>query len=169
MMRRFLLPAARPVRRKSARLSIQPLESRDVPAPFTAGNIVVYRVGDGGAATTSAAAPVFLDEYTPATPTWTLVQSVPMPVADSGANQMLTGYVQEVSRDVFSEANRHQMSVSLLETAPALVGVLKPAERARIRDMILAAAKPKSPQLVEDLAKLAEMMADQRCEKLCRF
>ena len=86
-----------------------------------------------------------------------------------GVNQMLLGYVQEVTRDVFSEANRHQMSLALLETAPSLVGALTLADRARIRDMILAAPKQKSPQLADDLAKLADIMADQRCEKLCKF
>ena len=55
---------------------------------FTAGNIVVYRVGTAATALTSAAAPIFLDEYTPA---GVLVQSIAMPTAVSGSNQMLTG------------------------------------------------------------------------------
>ncbi len=56
--------------------------------PFTAGNFVVYRVGIGGSYNiTGDSAPVFLDEYTPA---GTLVQSVPMPVVDNGANHALT-------------------------------------------------------------------------------
>ena len=42
-------------------------------ARFTGGNVVVYRVGDGGSALTNAAAPVFLDEYGP---TGTKAQSV---------------------------------------------------------------------------------------------
>jgi hypothetical protein len=44
---------------------------------FTAGNIVVYRVGDGTAALNGGAAKVYLDEYTPG---GTLVQSILMPV-----------------------------------------------------------------------------------------
>ncbi|HEY0312920.1 MAG TPA: hypothetical protein VGC56_10550 [Allosphingosinicella sp.] len=56
-------------------------------AAFTPGNIVVYRVGTGAAALGSAATQVFLDEYTPA---GVLVQSIPLPTADSGSNQMLT-------------------------------------------------------------------------------
>ncbi|SEP27685.1 hypothetical protein SAMN05660816_05065, partial [Niastella yeongjuensis] len=32
--------------------------------PFTAGNIVVYRIGDGSAPLNATAAKVFLDEYT---------------------------------------------------------------------------------------------------------
>jgi len=56
-------------------------------APFTAGNVVVCRVGDGTAALTSAATPIFLDEFTPA---GTLVQSIAVPTAVAGANQILT-------------------------------------------------------------------------------
>ncbi len=61
-----------------------------VVAPFASGDIVVYRVGLGGANVLSgASAPVFLDEYTTA---GALVQSVPMPVLSvAGGNQTLTG------------------------------------------------------------------------------
>ena len=59
-----------------------------VVSPFTAGNLVVYRVGIGSPYNiTGAAAPVFLDEYTPA---GALVQSVPLPVTDNGTNHALT-------------------------------------------------------------------------------
>lgn len=54
---------------------------------FTNGNFVIYRVGDGSAALSSAATPVFLDEYTPA---GTLVQSVPLPTAVAGSNRIIT-------------------------------------------------------------------------------
>jgi Bacterial Ig-like domain (group 3)/Divergent InlB B-repeat domain len=56
-------------------------------APFTPGNIVVQRVGDGTAALTSAATASFLDEYTPA---GALVQSIALPVAVNGANKRVT-------------------------------------------------------------------------------
>src|ERR1700744_4323912 len=55
--------------------------------PFTAGNIVVYRVGDGTTTLGFTAVPIYLDEYTP---TGTLVQSILMPTVASGANQVLT-------------------------------------------------------------------------------
>lgn len=54
---------------------------------FTGGNILVYRVGDGSVTLTGAAAPVFLDEYTPA---GVFVQSIALPVALSGSNHILT-------------------------------------------------------------------------------
>jgi hypothetical protein len=57
-------------------------------APFTPGNLVIYRIGDGGAGLSTAATAVFLDEYTPA---GALVQSIPMPTAVNGANRILTG------------------------------------------------------------------------------
>ncbi|CAN5400098.1 hypothetical protein BH10BAC5_BH10BAC5_07490 [soil metagenome] len=55
-------------------------------APFTINNLVIIRVGDG-TALTSAAYPVFLDEYTPA---GVFVQTVALPVAVSGGNLILT-------------------------------------------------------------------------------
>lgn len=60
--------------------------------PFTPGNIVVQRLGDGSVALTSgvtSAWPVFLDEYTPA---GILVQSIAMPTAVNGSNQRLTDW-----------------------------------------------------------------------------
>jgi hypothetical protein len=53
---------------------------------FTPGDVVVYRVGDGGTALSGTAAPVFLDEYAP---NGALVRSVPMPTVSSGANKPL--------------------------------------------------------------------------------
>ena len=54
---------------------------------FTPGNLVVVRIGNGSAALSSAATPVFLDEYTPA---GGLVQSVALPTSVSGNNHSLT-------------------------------------------------------------------------------
>src|SRR5262245_50006387 len=56
-------------------------------ASFAPGNLVVLRIGAGGGALSSAATPVFLDEYTPA---GGLVQSIPLPTAVSGSNRILT-------------------------------------------------------------------------------
>jgi hypothetical protein len=53
---------------------------------FTAGNLVIYRVGDGAASLTTPGAAVFIDEYTL---TGTLVQSKAMPTAISGSNKRL--------------------------------------------------------------------------------
>jgi hypothetical protein len=55
--------------------------------PFTAGNIVVYRVGTGVGLLGNGATAVFLDEYTT---TGTLVQSIAMPTTTVGANKALT-------------------------------------------------------------------------------
>src|SRR5215831_17063944 len=56
-------------------------------APFSAGSIVVYRIGDGSGALSAASAPVFLDEYSPA---GTLLQSVALPIVTSGSNNAFT-------------------------------------------------------------------------------
>lgn len=64
------------------------LEASPAPAAgFTAGNVVVTRLGDGGTALSGSAAPVFLDEYTPA---GALVQTIPLPTSVAGANKRLT-------------------------------------------------------------------------------
>lgn len=60
--------------------------SLGLAAPFTAGNLAVYRVGTGSGTLSNAAAAVFIDEYTP---TGTLVQSIAMPTADAGAQKAL--------------------------------------------------------------------------------
>jgi len=51
------------------------------------GNVVVYRVGDGGSPLTNEAAPVFLDEYKL---DGTLVESLALPTAASGGQHALT-------------------------------------------------------------------------------
>lgn len=53
-------------------------------ADFIPGNLVVSLVGDGSAALTNAANPVFLSEYTTA---GSLVRSLALPTAASGANR----------------------------------------------------------------------------------
>ena len=67
-------------------LALAALSSRAFSAPFTAGNVVVSRVGNGAAALSSAATVLFLDEYTPG---GALVQSLSVPTSVSGANRRL--------------------------------------------------------------------------------
>src|SRR5436190_6694405 len=64
------------------------LVSSGFAAPFTAGNIVIYRVGDGAAALGSGGTAVFLDEYTPA---GVFVQSVPMPTIGTSGRLVASG------------------------------------------------------------------------------
>jgi hypothetical protein len=56
-------------------------------APFTSSSLVVSRIGDGAAALSGSTAAVFLDEFTTA---GSLVQSIAIPAANSGANFALT-------------------------------------------------------------------------------
>ena len=55
--------------------------------PFTAGDLVVTRVGTGSGALTANATAVFLDEYTTA---GVLVQTISLPTAASGANDAVS-------------------------------------------------------------------------------
>src|SRR5262249_1622907 len=50
--------------------------------PLTAGNLALYRVGDGSGTLTSAATPVFVDELTTG---GAFVQSVPLPATGGSA------------------------------------------------------------------------------------
>ncbi len=54
---------------------------------FTPGNLVIYRAGTGSGALSGISTAVFLDEYSTS---GTLVQTVALPTAISGANQPLT-------------------------------------------------------------------------------
>lgn len=66
-------------------LTFHPLQVSS--APFTPGNLVVVRVGDGSASLSSASTPAFLLEYTLS---GTLVQTIPLPTSASGNNRALT-------------------------------------------------------------------------------
>ena len=77
-------------------------------APFTNGNVVVYRAGDGASALSSNATAVFLDEYTPA---GVLVQSIALPTSVSGANRRLTASGTSTSEGFVSRSGNDQYLV----------------------------------------------------------
>jgi hypothetical protein len=56
------------------------------PAPFTAGDVAIYRVGTGTGALTSAGTAAFIDEYSSS---GSLVQSIPLPTAVNGLDKPL--------------------------------------------------------------------------------
>lgn len=56
------------------------------PVPFTPGDLVIYRVGDGVNSLVNTGSRVYLDEYTTS---GTLVQTVPLPSVVAGANKRL--------------------------------------------------------------------------------
>ena len=71
---------------------------------FTAGNIVVYRVGTGGSALSGVATTVFLDEYTP---TGTFVRSVKLPSVSAevtGTNKRVTASGSATSEGFFTRS-----------------------------------------------------------------
>jgi len=84
--------------------------------PFTAGNIVVYRVGNGSTTLNSSAAPVYLDEYTV---DGALVQSIPMPTAVSGNNNILTTRGSQLSEGMLNlSADGKYLVLAGMNTAP---------------------------------------------------
>lgn len=59
-------------------------------APFTPGNLVIYRVGDGVGSLSNTGAKVFLDEYTT---NGALVQSIELPSDPADSNQLVASGV----------------------------------------------------------------------------
>jgi hypothetical protein len=98
------------------------------PSPFTGGNIVVYRIGDGaGTLTADNASRIFLDEYTPS---GSLVQSLLMPtfgkklttggnvsyggmltLSKDGKNLVIPGYNVSPGNNIFSGAAERSIGV----------------------------------------------------------
>jgi hypothetical protein len=88
---------------------------------FTPGDLVIYRVGDGSAALTSASTAVFLDEYTP---TGTLVGSLPMPTAASGTNNPLSSSGTATSEGLLTlSTNGAQLMVTGYAAAPGVASI----------------------------------------------
>ncbi|MGI4730628.1 MAG: beta strand repeat-containing protein, partial [Janthinobacterium lividum] len=88
---------------------------------FKQGDVVVYRVGTGSAALTSAATAVFLDEYSP---TGTLVQSIALPTAIVGSNQALTASGTAGSEGLVNlSADGHYLVLTGYDAAAGLAGV----------------------------------------------
>lgn len=92
--------------------------------PFTAGNIVVLRIGDGLTTLISGSATsAFLDEYTPA---GTLVRSIPMPVGAAGTNKRLTLSVSATDKTegyLSRSPDGKFLALAGYDAAPGLAGV----------------------------------------------
>ncbi|MCB2408983.1 T9SS type A sorting domain-containing protein [Hymenobacter lucidus] len=92
-----------------------------VGTPFTPGNLALVRVGDGSAALTSAAAPVFIDEYTPS---GTLVRSIALPTSAVGSNFALTANgSSSTNGTVTLSPNRQYISLAGFNAAPGTTSV----------------------------------------------
>jgi len=92
--------------------------------PFTPGNLVVLRIGDGLTALTSGnATSVFLDEYTSS---GALVRSIPMPVAATGTNKRLTLSVSAADKTegyLSRSPDGKFLALAGYDAAPGLAGV----------------------------------------------
>src|SRR5215470_11129777 len=90
-------------------------------AAFTPGDLVIYRVGTGSGALTSAATAVFLDEYRP---DGTLVQSIALPTADNANNQTLTASGTATSEGLLTlSADGHHLVLTGYDAAPGTASV----------------------------------------------
>lgn len=95
---------------------------------FGVGNVVVSRVGDGSAALSSAATTVFLDEYTPG---GTLVGSLALPAAASGANRQFTNSGSATSNLALTcSTNGQYLLLAGYDAAPGTAGVANSASAA---------------------------------------
>jgi len=103
---------------------------------FTAGNLVIYRVGTGAATLSSAANAIFLDEYDG---TGALVQSVALPTSTSGSNSVISasgtatseGYITRSPNGLYltftgygAAAGTASIASSASATVPRVVGVI---------------------------------------------
>lgn len=88
---------------------------------LTPGDVVVYRVGSGSGALSSAAYPVFLDEYTPS---GTFVESVALPTSTSGSTKPLVASGSASSEGLLTlSANGEYLIETGYDTAPGTTGV----------------------------------------------
>ncbi len=93
-----------------------------VPLPFTPGNLVVVRAGDGTAALTPASTAAFLDEYTIS---GVLVRSIALPTADTLSHRALT-LSGTASSEGFLNLSDNGVAFSMAgyATPPGLTGVV---------------------------------------------
>jgi hypothetical protein len=99
--------------------------------PFTIGNLVVVRVGDGTAALSNASTAVFLDEYTTG---GTFVQAIALPTAASGSNQPFTTSGSATSEGFLNlSTNGIYFTLTGYATAPGLPSVATTASTATPR------------------------------------
>ncbi len=101
-------------------------------APFTPGNIVVVRIGDGVAAIPAAAAgATFLLEYTPS---GTLVQTIVLPTATAGTNHALTNTASSSSDGSLTRSvDGHYLVLTGYDAAPGTAALLATTSAANNR------------------------------------
>jgi hypothetical protein len=90
-------------------------------AAFTAGNIVVLTAGDGSATLSSAATPIFLNEFTPS---GTLVQTIPMPTAAGGSMRAFAQSGSATSEGALSRsADGHYLILVGYDATPGITSI----------------------------------------------
>jgi hypothetical protein len=108
---------------KSARIqaAIECIEPRVLLSAFQPGDLVVYRVGSGSAALSSASTAVYLDEYTRS---GTLVQSIALPSATSGSNNPLTASGTGANEGILTlSQNGQNLLLTGYDAAPGVTSI----------------------------------------------
>ena len=106
--------------------------------PFTAGDLVTYRVGTGAAALTSASTAVFLDEYSN---TGTLVQSIAVPTANAGSNFALTASGSAGSEGELNlSADGQYLAFTGYDAAPGVASIVGTASASTPRTIGIVSA-----------------------------
>ncbi|WP_167856234.1 T9SS type A sorting domain-containing protein [Hymenobacter metallicola] len=107
-----------------------------VTTAFGPGNLAVVRVGDGSTALTTAAAPVFIDEYTPA---GDLVRSIALPTSTSGSNYALTANGSSTTNGmIMMSPNRQFITLAGFNAAPGTSSVASAAGVERVVGLVTA-------------------------------
>ncbi len=105
-------------------------------ASFTAGDLVIYRVGTGAGALSNVATAVFLDEYSA---TGSLVQTIALPTSASGANLSLSASGSATSEGLLTRsANGASLILTGYSAALGTSGVASGAS-ARVIGVVNAA------------------------------
>jgi hypothetical protein len=128
-------------------------------AQFTAGNLVIYRVGDGVSALANTGNAVFLDEYTTS---GTLVQSVALPTVVSGPNFPLVAAGNASSEGLMTRSvdgqylilagygaslpNATNLTTSTSATTPRIIGVVSAAAVINTTTALTDAATGSNPR-----------------------
>jgi hypothetical protein len=97
------------------------LEHRHLLAAFTAGDLVVLQVGNGAGGLSASAAPVFLNEFSPA---GSPVQSLALPTTVSGSNRALTLVGNDITEGALSRSSNSQyLTLGGYDSAVGATGV----------------------------------------------
>jgi len=105
------------------------------PVAFTPGNIAVAVVGDGSAALTSAATPVFVAEYTLS---GQLVQRIALPTADNGTSRAFTNSGTSTSDNITRTTDGRYLLLTGYNAVPGTAGIVTTTNSGTTNNRLIA-------------------------------